>query len=77
MKTLDVHALHEGIQHTIEKLDKQKQQLEKLEKSVEHLAGMKDALKGKGGDAIGPFTRSATSLFSFSLAYLSTNTKKC
>ncbi|GED01733.1 ribonuclease YxiD [Bacillus atrophaeus] len=55
MKTLDVHALHEGIQHTIEKLDKQKQQLEKLEKSVEHFAGMKDALKGKGGDAIRTF----------------------
>ncbi|WP_336183508.1 ribonuclease YeeF family protein [Bacillus sp. 205(2023)] len=55
MKTLDVHALHEGIQHTIEKLAKQKQQLEKLEKSVEHLAGMKDALKGKGGDAIRTF----------------------
>ncbi|PAO70568.1 MULTISPECIES: ribonuclease YeeF family protein [Bacillus] len=55
MKTLDVHALHEGIQHTIDKLDKQKQQLEKLEKSVEHLAGMKDALKGKGGDAIRTF----------------------
>lgn len=55
MKTLDVHALHEGIQHTIEKLDKQKQQLEKLEKSVEHLASMKDALKGKGGDAIRTF----------------------
>ncbi|WOO46485.1 T7SS effector LXG polymorphic toxin [Bacillus subtilis] len=55
MKTLDVHALHEGIQLTIEKLDKQKQQLEKLEKSVEHLAGMKDALKGKGGDAIRTF----------------------
>ncbi|MGY0434946.1 ribonuclease YeeF family protein [Bacillus rugosus] len=55
MKTLDVHALHEGILHTIEKLDKQKQQLEKLEKSVEHLAGMKDALKGKGGDAIRTF----------------------
>ncbi|MHC5545283.1 ribonuclease YeeF family protein [Bacillus subtilis] len=55
MKTLDVHALQEGIQHTIEKLDKQKQQLEKLEKSVEHLAGMKDALKGKGGDAIRTF----------------------
>ncbi|PRP50819.1 transposase [Bacillus halotolerans] len=55
MKTLDVHALHEGIQHTIEKLDKQKQQLEKLEKSVEHLVGMKDALKGKGGDAIRTF----------------------
>ncbi|MCY7874634.1 T7SS effector LXG polymorphic toxin [Bacillus spizizenii] len=55
MKTLDVHTLHEGIQHTIEKLDKQKQQLEKLEKSVEHLAGMKDALKGKGGDAIRTF----------------------
>ncbi|MEG7336175.1 ribonuclease YeeF family protein [Bacillus sp. 0102A] len=55
MKTLDVHALYEGIQHTIEKLDKQKQQLEKLEKSVEHLAGMKDALKGKGGDAIRAF----------------------
>ncbi|MBY4602975.1 MULTISPECIES: T7SS effector LXG polymorphic toxin [Bacillus] len=55
MKTLDVHALHEGIQHTIEKLDKQKRQLEKLEKSVEHLAGMKDALKGKGGDAIRTF----------------------
>ncbi|MFW2106927.1 ribonuclease YeeF family protein [Bacillus spizizenii] len=43
------------MQHTIEKLDKQKQQLEKLEKSVEHLAGMKDALKGKGGDAIRTF----------------------
>ncbi|MBT9248360.1 ribonuclease YeeF family protein [Bacillus halotolerans] len=55
MKTLDVHALHEGIQDTIEKLDKQKQQLEKLEKSVEHMAGMKDALKGKGGDAIRTF----------------------
>ncbi|MDM5303830.1 T7SS effector LXG polymorphic toxin [Bacillus subtilis] len=55
MKTLDVHALHEGIQHTIEKLDEQKQQLEKLEKSVEHLAGMKDVLKGKGGDAIRTF----------------------
>lgn len=55
MKTLDVHALHEGIQHTIEKLDKQKQQLEKLEKSVEHLAGMEDALKGKGGNAIRTF----------------------
>ncbi|WP_434813573.1 T7SS effector LXG polymorphic toxin [Bacillus halotolerans] len=55
MKTLDVHALHEGIQHTIEKLDKQKQQLEKLEKSVEHLVGMKDALRGKGGDAIRTF----------------------
>ncbi|KKB90985.1 ribonuclease YeeF family protein [Bacillus subtilis] len=55
MKTLDVHALHKGIQHTIEKLDKQKQQLEKLEKSLEHLAGMKDALKGKGGDAIRTF----------------------
>ncbi|PSA97934.1 T7SS effector LXG polymorphic toxin [Bacillus halotolerans] len=55
MKTLDVHALHEGIQDTIEKLEKQKQQLEKLEKSVEHMAGMKDALKGKGGDAIRTF----------------------
>ncbi|WP_435038388.1 T7SS effector LXG polymorphic toxin [Bacillus atrophaeus] len=33
-------------------LAKQKQKLEKLEKSVEH---MKDALKGKGGDAIRTF----------------------
>ncbi|WP_412677119.1 T7SS effector LXG polymorphic toxin [Bacillus atrophaeus] len=36
-------------------LAKQKQQLKKLEKSVEHLAGMKDSLKGKGGDAIRTF----------------------
>lgn len=55
MKTLDVRALREGIQHTIESLDKQKDQLVKLSQSVKQLAGMKDALRGKGGDAIRAF----------------------
>ncbi|KXZ23304.1 transposase [Bacillus nakamurai] len=55
MKTLDVRALREGIQHTIESLDKQKGQLAKLSQSVKQLAAMKDALRGKGGDAIRAF----------------------
>ncbi|MCP6680725.1 LXG domain-containing protein [Bacillus nakamurai] len=55
MKTLDVCALREGIQHTIESLDKQKDQLAKLSQSIKQLAAMKDALRGKGGDAIRAF----------------------
>ncbi|MED3657901.1 LXG domain-containing protein [Bacillus velezensis] len=55
MKTLDVRALREGVQHTIESLDKQKDQLAELSQSVKQLAAMKDALRGKGGDAIRAF----------------------
>ncbi|MFT7821542.1 ribonuclease YeeF family protein [Bacillus siamensis] len=55
MKTLDVRALREGVQHTIESLDKQKDQLTELLQSVKQLAAMKDALRGKGGDAIRAF----------------------
>ncbi|NUJ16910.1 hypothetical protein FKN04_09925 [Bacillus glycinifermentans] len=55
MKTLDVQALHKAIDHTLEQLKKQSDEMAKVKKSVEAITSLDDALKGKGGDAIRAF----------------------
>ncbi|KMM54607.1 transposase, partial [Bacillus glycinifermentans] len=52
MKTLDVQALHNAIDQTLEQLKKQAEEIEKVKESVDALTSLDDALKGKGGDAI-------------------------
>ncbi|UAY71470.1 T7SS effector LXG polymorphic toxin [Bacillus paralicheniformis] len=55
MKTLDVQALHKAIDQTLEQLKLQSDEIAKVQKSVEEIASLDDALKGKGGDAIRAF----------------------
>ncbi|MED1741416.1 T7SS effector LXG polymorphic toxin [Bacillus swezeyi] len=55
MKTLDVQALHNAIDQTLEQLKQQSDEISKVEKSVEGITSLDDALKGKGGDAIRAF----------------------
>ncbi|MCY9371043.1 T7SS effector LXG polymorphic toxin [Bacillus haynesii] len=55
MKTLDVQALHKAIDQTLEQLKHQSDEIDKVKKSVEEIASLDDALKGKGGDAIRNF----------------------
>ncbi|MCZ0068991.1 LXG domain-containing protein [Bacillus sonorensis] len=55
MKTLDVHALHDAIDQTLEQLKKQSEEIADLKKSVDGITVLDDALKGKGGDAIRAF----------------------
>ncbi|MED1126564.1 T7SS effector LXG polymorphic toxin [Bacillus paralicheniformis] len=55
MKTLDVQALHKAIDQTLEQLKHQSDEFDKVQKSVEEIASLDDALKGKGGDAIRAF----------------------
>ncbi|WP_456270552.1 T7SS effector LXG polymorphic toxin [Bacillus sp. AK130] len=55
MKTLDVQALHKAIDQTLEQLKHQSDEFAKVQKSVEEIASLDDALKGKGGDAIRAF----------------------
>ncbi|MBS4161660.1 transposase, partial [Klebsiella pneumoniae] len=55
MKTLDVQALHDAIDHTLKQLKKQSDEMAKVKKSVEAITSLDDALKGKGGDAIRAF----------------------
>ncbi|MGG1240517.1 T7SS effector LXG polymorphic toxin [Bacillus sonorensis] len=55
MKTLDVHALHDAIDQTLEQLKKQSEEIADLKKSVDGITALDDALKGKGGDAIRAF----------------------
>ncbi|MGF7529174.1 T7SS effector LXG polymorphic toxin [Bacillus paralicheniformis] len=55
MKTLDVQALHKAIDQTLEQLKHQSDEIAKVQKSVEEIASLDDALKGKGGDAIRAF----------------------
>ncbi|MCY8565308.1 T7SS effector LXG polymorphic toxin [Bacillus sonorensis] len=55
MKTLDVQALHDAIDHTLKQLKKQSDEMAKVKKSVEDITSLDDALKGKGGDAIRAF----------------------
>ncbi|MFN2747191.1 ribonuclease YeeF family protein, partial [Bacillus sp. z60-18] len=55
MKTLDVQALHDGIDETLEQLKKQSDEITNLKKSVDGITSLDDALKGKGGDAIRAF----------------------
>ncbi|ATH95195.1 T7SS effector LXG polymorphic toxin [Bacillus glycinifermentans] len=55
MKTLDVQALHQAIDKTLEQLKKQSEEIANLKKSVDGITSLDDALKGKGGDAIRAF----------------------
>ncbi|MEC0764914.1 T7SS effector LXG polymorphic toxin [Bacillus haynesii] len=55
MKTLDVQALHKAIDQTLEQLKQQSDEFAQVKKSVEEIASLNDALKGKGGDAIRAF----------------------
>ncbi len=55
MKTLDVQALHNAIDQTLEQLKKQAEEIEKVKESVDALTSLDDALKGKGGEAIRSF----------------------
>ncbi|MFO6495826.1 MULTISPECIES: T7SS effector LXG polymorphic toxin [Bacillus] len=55
MKTLDVQALRNGIDDTLEQLKKQADEIAKVKKSVDGITSLDDALKGKGGDAIRAF----------------------
>ncbi|WP_234025552.1 ribonuclease YeeF family protein [Bacillus paralicheniformis] len=55
MKTLDVQALHNAIDQTLEQLKHQSDELAKVKKAVEGITSLDDALKGKGSDAIRAF----------------------
>ncbi|WP_227005619.1 T7SS effector LXG polymorphic toxin [Bacillus paralicheniformis] len=55
MKTLDVQALHNTIDQTLEQLKHQSDEFAKVKKAVEGITSLDDALKGKGGDAIRAF----------------------
>ncbi|QHZ46356.1 T7SS effector LXG polymorphic toxin [Bacillus sp. NSP9.1] len=55
MKTLDVQALRNGIDDTLEQLKKQSDEITKVKKNVDGITSLDDALKGKGGDAIRAF----------------------
>ncbi|MEK5500764.1 T7SS effector LXG polymorphic toxin [Bacillus sp. FSL M8-0168] len=55
MKTLDVQALHNAIDQTLEQLKKQSEEFAKVKESVDALTSLDDALKGKGGEAIRSF----------------------
>ena len=55
MKTLDVQALHNAIDQTLEQLKQQSDEIAKVKKAVEGITSLDDALKGKGGDAIRAF----------------------
>ncbi|MCY7914852.1 T7SS effector LXG polymorphic toxin, partial [Bacillus haynesii] len=55
MKTLDVQVLHKAIDQTLEQLKQQSDRFAQVQKAVEEIASLNDALKGKGGDAIRAF----------------------
>ncbi|MEH6972401.1 MULTISPECIES: T7SS effector LXG polymorphic toxin [unclassified Bacillus (in: firmicutes)] len=63
MKTLDVQALHNAIDQTLEQLKKQSEEFAKVKESVDALTSLDDALKGKGGDAIRAFYEECHSPF--------------
>ncbi|MEN9059635.1 T7SS effector LXG polymorphic toxin, partial [Bacillus licheniformis] len=47
MKTLDVQALHNAIDQTLEQLKQQSDEIAKVKKAVEGITSLDDALKGK------------------------------
>ncbi|MED1125977.1 T7SS effector LXG polymorphic toxin [Bacillus paralicheniformis] len=55
MKTLDVQALQNAIDQTLEQLKHQSEEFAKVKKAVDGITSLDDALKGKGGDAIRAF----------------------
>ncbi|MEC1243001.1 T7SS effector LXG polymorphic toxin, partial [Bacillus licheniformis] len=52
MKTLDVQALHNAIDQTLEQLKQQSDEIAKVKKAVEGITSLDDALKVKVSDEI-------------------------
>ncbi|MFJ5965268.1 T7SS effector LXG polymorphic toxin [Bacillus sp. NPDC093026] len=55
MKTLDVQALHNAIDQTLEQLNQQSQNIKSLEIQINQIISLDGALKGKTGEAIRAF----------------------
>ncbi|MGD6993082.1 ribonuclease YeeF family protein [Sutcliffiella horikoshii] len=55
MKILEVESLHMELQSMLEKLELQKEAVEKIHNDVMGIVGLEDALKGQGGQAIRAF----------------------
>ena len=55
MKTLDAFALINGIDQTLNTLKQQSQQISSIEKQINHIISLDDALKGEAGQAIRAF----------------------
>ncbi|WP_272511212.1 T7SS effector LXG polymorphic toxin [Bacillus altitudinis] len=55
MKTLDAFALINGIDQTLNTLKQQSQNISSLEKQIDHIISLDDALKGEAGQAIRSF----------------------
>jgi toxin YxiD len=54
IKVLDVHALHNGIDQILEKLESQQIQIKGIESKVNEIVSL-DSFSGKGGKAIRSF----------------------
>ncbi|WP_345911015.1 T7SS effector LXG polymorphic toxin [Bacillus altitudinis] len=55
MKTLDVQALHHGIEQTLTQLKQQSQHMKSLESQINQIISLDGALKGEAGEAIRAF----------------------
>ncbi|WP_404431059.1 T7SS effector LXG polymorphic toxin [Sutcliffiella horikoshii] len=55
MKILEVESLHIDLQSMLEKLELQKEAVEKIHNDVMGIVGLEDSLKGQGGQAIRAF----------------------
>ncbi|MDX2364806.1 T7SS effector LXG polymorphic toxin [Bacillus altitudinis] len=55
MKTLDVQALHHGIDQTLTQLKQQSQHIKSLENQINRIISLDGALKGEAGEAIRAF----------------------
>ncbi|MFJ5965514.1 T7SS effector LXG polymorphic toxin [Bacillus sp. NPDC093026] len=55
MKTLDVQALHNAIDQTLEQLKQQSQNIKSLEMQINQIISLDGALKGEAGEAIRAF----------------------
>ncbi|MEH7651719.1 T7SS effector LXG polymorphic toxin [Bacillus safensis] len=55
MKTLDVQALHHGIDQTLTQLKQQSQHMKSLESQINQIISLDGALKGEAGEAIRAF----------------------
>ncbi|MCM2989749.1 T7SS effector LXG polymorphic toxin [Bacillus safensis] len=55
MKTLDVQALHHGIDQTLTQLKQQSQHMKSLENQINQIISLDGALKGEAGEAIRAF----------------------
>ncbi len=55
MKVLDVDHLQDGLTHNINRMNRLEKEITAIQKAVEELTAMEDALKGQGGQAIRDF----------------------